>query len=285
MSPNQRPELITLVARGQIKDLGDEIGLNLKIKQLQADLLDEWNFDRSVTHVLQLAADGSENAYSEKASNDFVIFARRLIEWCETLARKPVVVHASSGACFGYFPLIGDDEQGRWSMTASNDLWPKASFVEGRLEAEKLLQQAYGLNIFELRVARLFSFIGEHIREKTQYAAPSFISMAKASRIIRITGNPLTVRSYLSAFDMSNWIVAALKSDARLPLLSIGSSVPVTMIELAEFVAKQFSAKVVVEGHHKAGDFYVADNELTKDLLKVGETISWREALLDLIEV
>jgi hypothetical protein len=57
------------------------------------------------------------------------------------------------------------------------------------------------------------------------------------------------------------------------------------MIDLAEFVAQQFLAKVIVNDHYKSGDVYVADNELTKDLLQVNETISWQEALLDLNQV
>ena len=56
------------------------------------------------------------------------------------------------------------------------------------------------------------------------------------------------------------------------------------MIDLAEFIAQQLSAKVIVDDRHKIGDVYIADNELTKDLLKVDETISWQQSLLDLIQ-
>ena len=282
---SQRPELTTLVSRSEIKDLADVVAMNLNIKHVQADLLDQWKFDRTVTHILQLAADGSENAYSQKASDDFVKFSQRLIECCETLSHKPVVVHASSGACFGYFPLNADVRSKNGASSTSNEIWSKANFVDGRLKAEQLLQQAHDLNKFDLRVARLYSFIGEYIREKIHYAVPSFISMAKTSGVIHITGDPMTVRSYLSANDMADWLVAALQADTKLPMLSIGSSAAVTMFDLAEFIAEQFSAKVVLNDQHTAGDIYVADNELTKDLLKVGETISWREALLDLTKV
>lgn len=285
MSLIQRPELVTLASRSEIRDLGDVNGSNLKINHVHADLLDKWSFDRSVTHVLQLAADGSENAYSQKASDDFVIFTRRLIEWCETLSQPPAVVHASSGACFGFVPVVPDMPASSQANSARNEKWSKETFVEGRLEAERLLRQAQGDKKFDLQIARLYSFIGEHIREKIHYAVPSFISMAKSSGVVSLTGDPMTVRSYLSAHDMSAWIIAALQSVQELPLLSIGSSVPVTMIDLAEFVAKQFSAKVIVNDHQKIGDVYIADNELTKDLLKVDETISWQEALLDLIQV
>jgi nucleoside-diphosphate-sugar epimerase len=109
--------------------------------------------------------------------------------------------------------------------------------------------------------------------------------MAKNSGSIRLTGDPMTIRSYLSAHDMSAWIFSALEKDQELPLLSIGSSIPVRMIDLAEFIAEQFSARVVLSDHYEIGDIYVADNARTKELLNVDETISWQQAILDLIKV
>ena len=282
---DQRPELVTLVSRSRIGNLSEETNAKLKIHHIQADLLNEWNFDPSVTHILQLAADGSGNSYSERASVDFVMFTRRLIEWLDTLSQMPVVMHVSSGACFGYFPLNANGVQNLSSNIASSKNWSKAIFVEGRLEAERLLRQACDKLKFDLKVARLYSFIGEHIREKMQYAVPSFISMAKNSGTIQLMGDPMTIRSYLSAHDMSAWIFSALKSNQELPLLSIGSSTPVRMIDLAEYIAKQFSSRVVLSDQYEIGDVYIADNERTKDLLKVDETISWQQAILDLIKV
>lgn len=282
---DQRPELVTLVSRSRIGNLSEETNAKLKIHHIQADLLNEWNFDPSVTHILQLAADGSGNSYSQRASVDFVMFTRRLIEWLDTLSQMPVVMHVSSGACFGYFPLNANEVQNLSSNIASSKNWSKAIFVEGRLEAERLLRQACDKLKFDLKVARLYSFIGEHIREKMQYAVPSFISMAKNSGTIQLMGDPMTIRSYLSAHDMSAWIFSALKSNQELPLLSIGSSIPVRMIDLAEYIAKQFSSRVVLSDQYEIGDVYIADNERTKDLLKVDETISWQQAILDLIKV
>lgn len=265
--------------------MSEETNARLKIHHVQADLLDKWNFDPSVTHILQLVADGSENSYGQRASLDFVMFTRRLIEWLDTLSQMPVVMHVSSGACFGYFPLNANGVHNLPSNIAVNKNWSKASFVESRLEAESLLRQACDKFEFDLKVARLYSFIGEHIQGKFQYAVPSFISMAKNSGTIRLMGDPMTIRSYLSAHDMSGWIFSALKSNQELPLLSIGSSIPVRMIDLAEFIAKQFSSRVVVNDEYEIGDVYIADNARTKDLLKVDETISWQQAILDLIKV
>ena len=279
---DQRPKMVTLVSRSRIGNLSEETNARLKIHHIQADLLDKWNFDRSVTHILQLAADGSKNPYGQRASDDFIMFTRRLIEWLDTLSQKPVVMHVSSGACFGYFPLKANGVQNLPSNIGLSNNWSKAGFVEGRLQAERLLRQACDKFEFDLKVARLYSFIGEHIQGKIQYAVPSFISMAKNSGTIRLTGDPMTIRSYLSAHDMSEWIFAALRSDQELPILSIGSSISVRMIDLAEFIAKQFSASVVLSDQYEVGDMYFADNEQSKELLKVDETISWQQAILDL---
>lgn len=252
------------------------VAQKLRLKYVRADLLDEWIFDKSITHVLQLVADGSQNAYSQNALSDFIKFSQRLIQWCEKMPSKPVVVHASSGACFGYFPLFAD--------LKNSKPWEKANFVVGRLKVEQLLQGAHSSQIVDLRVARLFSFIGSHIRKKTQYAVASFISMAQESKTINLMGDPMTVRSYLSAHDMSTWIMAALQSRVGMPILSIGSSVPVTMIELAQFIAETHGAKVVSDKSPLVGDIYVADNAETKAILGVDETITWKKAILELGE-
>lgn len=268
---------MTLVSRKPIIDIDGDVIAKLQIKNVLADLTKPWNFDQSVTHIIQLAADGSSNAYSQRAADDFVKICQRLIEWCESLETKPVVFHASSGACSGYFPLSKSHND--------SELWSKAEFVEGRLTAERLLQDSDKHGVLDLRIARLYSFIGKHLSDKTHYAVPSFVSMAKTDHIIRLAGNPLTTRSYMSAQEMAHWIIAAVKLDTTQSMLTIGSSVPVTMIELAEFIAENFSAEVRIENPNAVGDRYVAENSLTKKILGVEETIHWRQSLLEFISL
>jgi nucleoside-diphosphate-sugar epimerase len=166
-----------------------------------------------------------------------------------------------------------------------SESWLKSEFVEGRLAAERLLQDSDKQGVIDLRIARLYSFIGRHLSEKTHYAVPSFVSMAKMNRVIRLSGNPLTTRSYMSAQEMAHWIITAVMLDTKPSILAIGSSIPVTMIELAEFVADNFSADVRIENPNAVGDRYVADNSLTKKILGVNETISWRQSLLEFIQL
>ena len=272
----QRPSAITIVTRREFPNIDQFIEQGLKINSVIADLTETWNFNRDFSHVIQLAADGSITAYSEVSSREFVKISEQLIQWCQ-LSKNPIeVFHASSGACFGYQAL--DRSQ---SLSIE---WNKEKFVNGRLQAERILKNAQDDGILNLRIGRLYSFLGRHIATKVQYAAPSFVAMAKRDGVVRILGSPATVRSYLDASDMGYWILKSLIETKSKNPLAIGSSTEVTTLELAHEVARLIGVEVEVESTTSRPDRYVADNEETMATLGVRETKTWKESILELIE-
>ena len=271
----QRPRVITVVTRREFPLINWFIEQGLNINSVIADLTEPWKFDRDFSHVIQLAADGSSNAYSEVSSRDFVKISEQLIHWCQLSKNAIEVFHASSGACFGYQAL----DKGR-SLPIE---WDKEKFVNGRLQAERMLKNAQDDGNLNLRIGRLYSFLGRHIATKIQYAAPSFVIMAKRDGVVRITGSPTTVRSYLDASDMANWILKSLINTKCENPLSIGSSTEVTILELAHEVARLIGVEVRVEYTLAQPDRYVADNEETKVTLGVRESKTWKESVLEFI--
>ena len=275
MPEGQRPSAITIVTRREFPNVEKFIEQGLKINSVIADLTETWNFNRDFSHVIQLAADGSMTAYSEVSSREFVKISEQLIQWCKLSKNAIEVFHASSGACFGYQAL----DKGRSSPIE----WNKENFVNGRLQAERMLKDAQDDGNLNLRIGRLYSFLGRHIATKTQYAAPSFAIMAKRDGVVRITGNPATVRSYLDASDMSDWILKSLiNANCKNPL-SIGSSTEVTILELAHEIARLIGVEVKTESDSTQPDRYVADNEETKVTLGVRESKTWKESVLEFI--
>ena len=273
---DQRPNEIGLVIRREFPQINQLIEQGLNIKLIFADLTEPWMFDRDYSHVIQLAADGSNRAYGNAACSDFVKITQRFLHWCHLSNNVPSTFHASSGACFGYKGL---DK----SLLSDTD-WNKKKFVESRLQAENLLKNAHEEGRLNLRIGRLFSFLGGHISTKAQYAAPSFITMAKRDGVVRVTGNPSTVRSYLDANDMADWILKSLLNDECGEILSIGSSVEVTILELAKEVARLIDAKVEVIPTVSPPDWYVAENQETMNTLAVKETKSWEESIIELVQ-
>jgi nucleoside-diphosphate-sugar epimerase len=132
-------------------------------------------------------------------------------------------------------------------------------------------------------MGRLFTFIGSRILPKTQYAVASFIDQALNERAIRVTGNPLTRRSYLSAKDMGTWLYKALILPVPYVDLSIGSSEAVTIGELATFIGTAAGKQVFFDNSLSDGDIYVPDNRITMAKLGVLETQTWKDSVLELL--
>lgn len=270
-----RPRNLGLVSRGISPEISTELAAHTSITHINADLMKPWRFDYPATHIVHLAADGSSSAYSAEAADKFVVMTDHLTMWSKGLD-SPTVFHASSGACFGHFPIDSVASEGVGALAEK-----KTVFVESRLKAEDQLKTAAAQGHMELRIGRLFSFIGRHILEKPHYAVPAFINMALNTRNIEIGGNPHTTRSYLSSRDMSEWIYKSLQPGVGSEILSIGSETPVTMEELANYIASVTNSTVSLLNPTIAGDYYVARNQDTRARLLVRETSSWQTSIDD----
>lgn len=264
-------ELLLITRQGLDFDVPKELRRVTTI--LDQDLTQKWMFDREVSHIINLAADGSKSPYSVAANNTFTSIVNNLVLWVSTLQKSVRVFHASTGACAGFRPLNN-------SSSPSN---PKSSFAQNRLEAELALKNASRNFGFELSIGRLFSFSGVHLLEKGQYAIVDFIKSAIATNTIKVLGDPNTVRSYLHQDAMANWILQALVSKQPHTTLEIGSSEIVTIRELAEFIAQETSASISYSRKPPHGDIYLPNNQETKDKLGVNEGMSWKVAVEEMI--
>jgi nucleoside-diphosphate-sugar epimerase len=274
LEPQYLPHEILLVTR---QGLSFDLPANLfpRTMILSHDLTQNWKFDKEVSHVINLAADGSRSSYSDTANKTFTSIVTNLITWVSTFQKSPRIFHASSGACSGFKPID--------KMISPNN--PKSSFAQNRLQAEISLIKASGEFGFELSIGRLFTFSGIHLLRKSQYAIADFIKSAIASNTIEMTGDPNTVRSYLHQDAMAKWVLAALVCKDPHTDLEIGSSDAVTIRELAEFIAHQTSSQLFFGTEPHQGDVYLPNNQATKDKLGVDEGKNWKLAVAEMINV
>lgn len=266
------PEKLTLITRQGISyQLSTE--LNKRISHIYQDLTLPWSFHSDISHIINLAADGTKNPYSVEASIQFEKISTNLVNWLNNFDTKTVVFHASSGACFGLHPSErGNDSENQ-----------KANFAKNRIEVENfLIKNASGSN-YDLNIARLFSFSGRNLLEKRQYALTNFVYSAVKFKEIHIKGNPLTQRSYLHQDAMSQWILKALISHKSYIDLQIGSNQALTLKELAEFVADATDAAIEYTNKPEPADIYIPNNEDTRIKLGVEEGLGWRDAVLEMI--
>ncbi len=283
LPPNQLPKRIGLTTRMQKVCTPFSLMKKTNVLNISCDLQKPWEFDFQATHVINLAADGSPKAYTAESAALFCQITENLANWCRTQV-TPTVFHASSGACFGIVPLpLADLNENLPSVEILQQAGPKKKkevFIQSRITAEELLRVAEREKVLDLRIGRLFSFIGRHLRLKPQYAISSFVKMAETKKQINLSGNPLTTRSYLGAQDMAAWIYKSLDSNLDSSILAIGSAKPVTMIELANFIAELSDSLVTIQNPMLEGDIYVANNHNTLDKLQVSETQNWQDLVL-----
>jgi nucleoside-diphosphate-sugar epimerase len=273
LKPANLPSEIVLVTR---KGLNVNLPLSLKhiTRVVSQDLTKPWNIPNQSSHVINLAADGSHAPYSKEASDSFILIGRNLINWLKNLDCQVNVFHASSGACFDY---VGSNT----SQYLTNR---KVGFINGRIRVEEELTRESSNSDFRLSIGRLFTFSGNLLLQKNQYAITEFIKSGLFESHIKVTGNAETVRSYLHQDSMAHWILRATIDPIQLNPLQIGSSEPVTMKQLAEFVAEITGAEVTYAPTSQPPDFYLPDNEETRSSLGVNEGTTWKIAVQEMIE-
>lgn len=270
-TPKLPKKIILLTHNGIDFEIPDKLSSITTVQK--HDLTKPWFFDFECTHIINLAADGSRSPYSEEANTTFKSIGKNLSEWLKSTNNKPQVFHASSGACFGYKSP---------SLEKSEDI-PKAGFIDSRLEVENLLISASDSNRFNLSIGRLFTFSGNLLLKKNQYAITDFVRSALETGKIKVTGNPETVRSYMHQEAMAAWILQSLINPDGSIDLQIGASEPVTVRELAEFVARQTNADLDFAQNFGDGDIYVPDNNMTKTKLGLSEGLHWTLAVQEMI--
>ena len=271
LQEKELPNKIVLVNRNKPVQLSPKLKNKSKITFLRADLTKEWNFTLKVSHVLNLAGDGSSTAYSKDSAQNFVKICNNLSDWV-LINRPKVIVHASSGACF-------------YDVFQNKEFINKADLIVSRLQGEKILSQVKENSDVSVNLARLFTFIGPNMLIKEQYAAPLFIKEAVRNNLIKVTGNPGTVRSYMHELTMADWLFKCLLMNKSQGIVSVGSSVPVTIQELVEFISLKTNSKITFESPNLEKSVYLPTIENELRYLGVSNGPKWQHSIEECINI
>jgi len=265
------PKKIILVNRNQSLPVSDKIRNHAQVISTTMDLTEKWKFDEEVSHVLNFAGDGSGNAYTARAAQSFIKICKNLAVWAAS-SKPKAIVHASSGACF-------------YSGSENENFLSKSNLIFSRLEGEKILARLNAEHEVRVVAARLFTFIGPNMLAKQQYAASIFIRNSMLNKVVNVTGNPNTIRSYMHESTMSNWLANCILNEEIRGIVTIGSSNPVTIRELAEFISHRTKAKIVFGNSKIEPSVYIPNNESIFKTLGLSEGPNWQESIIECINM
>jgi nucleoside-diphosphate-sugar epimerase len=193
----------------------------------------------SFTHVIHGAASADAALYASEplAMLDTIIQGTRRTLECAAASRAGSVLLISSGAVYGRQPLdvanVPESYHG-----APDPLDPSQVYAEGKRAAELMGAvhvKQHGVNV---RIARLFAFVGPYLPLDRHLAVGNFIRDRLAGGPIAIKGDGTPLRSYLYGADLSIWLWTILVRGASCRPYNVGSERAVSIAEIASIVAE-----------------------------------------------
>src|SRR5450830_281227 len=161
---------------------------------------------------------------------------------------------------------------------------PRFAYHEAKRAMEALGAAAGAQSGFEVKLARLFAFVGPWLPLDRHFAAGIFIREGLTGGPIVVHGDGTAERSFLYAADMAVWLLTILACDADGRAYNVGSERSVSVSELAGLVADALPSRPAVEVRGIAqvgggGQRYVPSVRRARDKLGLAETVSLEDGL------
>lgn len=152
----------------------------------------------------------------------------------------------------------------------------KDAYLEGKRISEKIVKEESNKGNLLGTNFRLYAFAGPGISLTDHFAVGNFVNDASHGRPITIKGNPSTIRSYLYPTDLVSNLFNLTCTDSE-KVIEIGSSVGITMFELANLVNRALNNKGInqVEMFGDADEYLPKKyNSIIDQKVNLEETIS-----------
>ena len=240
--------------------------------------------DEHYQRIVHAATDVAAAAQDIETFDTCVEGTRRVLELARRCHADSLLL-VSSGAVYGPQPgelaAVGEDHPG--SAQTPQDT---PAYTLGKKAAEWLAHVHAREHGLDLRVARLFAFVGPYLPLDKHFAIGNFLRDGLAGQPITLQGDGTPLRSYLYAADMAAWLWAILLDDrASKSIYNVGASEAITIHQLAERVLEAAGSSVAIKVLKRpiAGapaSRYVPDVCKVRRELALPEPISLNNALL-----
>jgi nucleoside-diphosphate-sugar epimerase len=235
--------------------------------------------------VIHAATEASARQAAEEPLemlSTILVGTQRTLEFAATHGTGRFLL-TSSGAVYGRQPSVITHLPESYAG-APDPLDPNSVYSEGKRAAElmcSLHQKEAGI---ECAIARCWAFCGPHLPLDAHFAIGNFIGNVLRGEPISIQGDGTPRRSYLYGADLAIWLWTMLFRAPSLTPINVGSGEDLSILQLAQTVAKTLDADAVVRvaGTPVPGTApsrYVPSVSRAKQLLGLEQTVSLEESI------
>ena len=200
------------------------------------------------SHVIHAATEASSKANNEQPLEmleTIVDGTRRALDFSVQCGAKQFLL-TSTGAVLGPQPRslerMPEDHLGGPDVSDPNNVTYEAKRLSELLCV--IYAKQHGL---EAKLARIYALVGPYLQLDLHYAMGNFIRDALAGGPIKINGDGTNYRSYLYAADLTIWLWSILIRGASGRPYNVGSTIPVTIKQVAEAVSHTLAGHVPIE--------------------------------------
>jgi dTDP-glucose 4,6-dehydratase len=211
-----------------------------------------------------------------------VIAMNNVIDFAARHQQPPVVLFTSSGAVYGDLPLSLEAFAEDWPVaTVSSEL--SSAYARGKIEAERILQEATKAGKCIGLIARMFAFSGVYLPLDKHFAIGNFVRDVVQSRAITIRSDGSSIRSYMDGKDMASWLLRIIDAGSPDEIYHVGSERSISIRDLATLVSKRYqlitnneaSIEILAESSPLDGvSRYIPSTKWTRERLNLKENVS-----------
>ncbi len=238
-----------------------------------------------VDYVLHAATEASAKLEKENPDEMYSVVAdgtRHILDIARKLEASRFLL-TSSGAVYGSQPPQLSH------LPETFPCSPVTAYGRGKLLAENLVLETAAKTGLEAVIPRCFAFVGPYLNLDIHFAVGNFIRSVLKRDPIRILGDGTPFRSYLYMSELAVWLWTLLLKAPSGSIYNVGSSEPISILNLAKTVCKAAQVPETIEVMQKPNPCalpprYVPNVEKIREEMGLCAEISLKDALRKTLE-
>lgn len=258
---------------------------NFDIDLISHDIKNEIMIEESIDFIIHAATESSTSLSKDNP----LLMRSTIVDGTKNVLQFAVknhtkrVLFVSSGAVYGKNSNIsyGLKES---DFNKVDFLDPLSSYSLSKQHAEHLCTLYATKYNISFVIARCFAFVGPYLPLNAHFAIGNFINDAINGNDIIIKGDGNTIRSYLFADDLAEWLLTILLSGSDSEAYNVGSKNKISIYNLAnkviEALESQSNVRIMSEPSDLIDSYFPNTDKIVNDL-----NVVEKHSLIDAIKI